>query len=164
MKSNTEFKEEIEEVRDDLTKSGRERTGKNPNPGHALRHMLAKWSEEPHYSQADLEKYRNELWISLEEFERYLKQKEFGMEIELKNTKIQYRTRVDGLRAQASMRIEALESALIETKLKLQRERERADMTLAEMESRLLNQYMNAQDDSMERMTNMEATLNDPKF
>ena len=86
------------------------------------------------------------------------------MEIELKNTKIQYRTRVDGLRAQASMWIEALESALIETKLKLQRERERADMTLAELESRMLNQYMDAQDDSMERMMNMDATLNDPKF
>lgn len=62
------------------------------------------------------------------------------------------------------MRIEALESALIETKLKLQRERERADMTLAELESRMLNQYMDAQDDSMERMMNMDATLNDPKF
>jgi len=41
------------------------------------------------------------------------------MEIELKNAKIQYRTRVDGIRAQTSMRIEALESALIETKIKL---------------------------------------------
>ena len=37
-------------------------------------------------------------------------------------------------------------------------------MTLAELESRMLNQYMDAQDDSMERMMNMDATLNDPKF
>ena len=37
------------------------------------------------------------------------------------------------------MRIEALESALIETKIKYQRERDRAEMRLAEMESQLLN-------------------------
>ena len=61
------------------------------------------------------------------------------MELELKNLKIQYRTRVDGIRAQTSMKIEALEAALIETKLKLNRERERAEMQLAEMESRVYN-------------------------
>ena len=37
------------------------------------------------------------------------------------------------------MKIEALEAALIETKLKLNRERERAEMQLAEMESRVYN-------------------------
>ena len=41
------------------------------------------------------------------------------MEIELQNLKIANRTRIDGMRAQASFRIEALEAALIETKLKL---------------------------------------------
>ena len=73
MESNGEFTEEIEEVRENLAKSGNERTGKNPNPGLALKQLLAKWSEEPHYTQSDLNKYRNELWISLEEFERFLK-------------------------------------------------------------------------------------------
>ena len=41
------------------------------------------------------------------------------MELENKNMKMAFRTRVDGIRAQTSFRIEALESALIETKLKL---------------------------------------------
>ena len=37
------------------------------------------------------------------------------------------------------MKIHQLESALIETKLKLRRERERADMEIAEYQSSLLN-------------------------
>ncbi len=86
------------------------------------------------------------------------------MEIELKNLKIQYRTRVDGIRSQTSMRIEALESALIETKIRYQREMERAQMQLAEMESRLLNQSINDEGGQLERVANIEATLNDPQF
>ena len=42
------------------------------------------------------------------------------------------------------MKIEALESALIETKLKLSRERERAEMQLNEIESRAYNNYLDA--------------------
>lgn len=37
------------------------------------------------------------------------------------------------------MQIEALESALIETKIKYSREQERSDMRLAEMESQVFN-------------------------
>jgi hypothetical protein len=38
MESNNEFKEQIEGIEDELTKSGIEKAGKNP--GHALKHML----------------------------------------------------------------------------------------------------------------------------
>ena len=78
------------------------------------------------------------------------------MELENKTMKRAYRTRVDGIRAQTSFRIEALESALIETKLKLMRERERSDMRLAEMESRLFNQAMNTSTDELERVLNVD--------
>ena len=61
------------------------------------------------------------------------------MKLELELRKEQFQTRVDGIRAATSLRIEALESALIETKLKYQKERERAEMRLSEMESQLLN-------------------------
>ena len=57
------------------------------------------------------------------------------MRMELALSKERFRTRVDGIRAQAALRIEALESALIETKIKYQREANRAEMRLAEMES-----------------------------
>ena len=60
---------------------------------------------------------------------------------------MRFRNRVDGVRAQTSMRIEALESALIETKLKLNRERERAEMRLSEMESRMFNMQLDIKGD-----------------
>ena len=125
--------------------------------------MLQKWSDEPVFSQEDLDAHRNELWLSLEEFEKYLREQETALELENKNLKIQYRTRVDGIRAQTSMRIEALESALIECKLRMSRDRERADMQLAEMESRLFNQHMDAKSSAqMERVKDLETTMADP--
>lgn len=50
-----------------------------------------------------------------------------------------YEDRLKDVKVKASMRIEALERALNELKLKRVKERERAEMTIAEMESRLLN-------------------------
>ena len=73
-------------------------------------------------------KYAGELWLTAQEFEKELRETEFALELENKHLKRQFTTRVDGVRAQTSMRIEALESALIETKLKMARERERAEM------------------------------------
>ena len=162
LETNDEFKEQIADIEEDLTKSGIEKAGKNP--GNAIKHLLAKWADEPIYTQEQMEKYRNELWMSLEDFENFLSEQEFSLQIELKNAKIQYRTRVDGIRAQTSMRIEALESALIETKLRYQRERERADMQLAEMESRLLNSYMDNSDEAIERVVKIETNMSNPEF
>lgn len=61
------------------------------------------------------------------------------MKIELKEKKAAFVTRVDAIRNNASFRIQALETALLETKIKYKREMERAEMKLAEMESNLLN-------------------------
>ena len=60
--------------------------------------------------------------------------------------KFQYQSRTDGIRAHASLRIEALESALIETKLKYMNELERAEMRLAEMESKMMNSIKTEQE------------------
>ena len=49
---------------------------------------------------------------------------------------------MDGIRAQTSLRIEALEAALTECKISMIRERERAEQQLAEMESTVYNQYI----------------------
>ena len=61
------------------------------------------------------------------------------MQIELKLKKAAFVTRVDAIRNHASFRIQALESALVETKMKYKREAERAEMKLSEIESHLLN-------------------------
>lgn len=132
------FQEELELVEQDFVKSSKLKTSKNP--GAAIKSLLTKWADEPVYSMEDNAKFSKELWMCLEEFEQFLKEQNFGMELENKNLKMAFRSRVDGIRAQASFRIEALESALIETKLKLMRERERTDMRLAEMESTMFNQ------------------------
>lgn len=124
--------------------------------------MLTKWSEEPIFTTEDNEKFQKELWLSLAQFEQFLKEQNFGIELENKALKKSFRTRVDGIRAQTSFRIEALESALTEVKLKLMRERERADMRLAEMESVLFNQHMDVSTDELERVTLAETTLADP--
>lgn len=50
-----------------------------------------------------------------------------------------FNSRVDGIRKTTSFRIEALESALSQSKLKYAREMERAQMYAADMESYLLN-------------------------
>ena len=105
--------------------------------------MMERWSEEHVYSNNELKKYATELALSLQEFERELKEQQYGQEIELTKAKQQYMTRIDGVRNQAAMRIEALESALIETKLKYKRELDRAEMIRAEMESNLYNIHLN---------------------
>ena len=53
-------------------------------------------------------------------------------------------TRIDGVRAQAAMRIEALETALIETKLKYKRDLDRLEMEKGEIESTVFNKHSNA--------------------
>ena len=91
------------------------------------------------YTQEEMDAYANELWLTAERFQEQLEKEENAMRMELRLRTAQFNTRVDGIRAQASFKIEALESALIETKIKYQREMERAEMKLAEMESQMLN-------------------------
>jgi len=63
-------------------------------------------------------------------------------EMEIMKKKSVYESRVDGVRKAAAFRIDALETALNETKLKLARERERSEMLLSEMESFYLSKWV----------------------
>ena len=95
--TNDAFRDELDEIEQDLIKSSEKKQGKNP--GIALRNLFTKWADEPYYTQEEFNKYKNELWMSLQQFEEYLREQEYSMEIENRNLKIQYRTRVDGIRA-----------------------------------------------------------------
>lgn len=135
--NNNDMKHDVEHCVKDLEEL--EKKKKSENPGLAVNQMLQKMADEPVYTAEDLRNYASELWLTAEKFEEQLKQEQYGMKLELELRKEQFQTRVDGIRAATSLRIEALETALIETKLKYQKERERAEMRLSEMESQLLN-------------------------
>ena len=59
--------QEVNEIEADLTKTALEKAGKNP--GIAMRNLLQKWANEPVHTKKELDEYRNELWLSLQEFE-----------------------------------------------------------------------------------------------
>lgn len=142
--NNVEIKEELDDAEKDLETL--EEKKKTKNPGVAVKHMLSKMAAEHVYTQEEMDAYANELWLTAERFQEQLEKEENAMRMELRLRTAQFNTRVDGIRAQASFKIEALESALIETKIKYQREMERAEMKLAEMESQMLNKIKTDED------------------
>ena len=157
---NDEFTDELEDIANELRDNHRARAGKYP--GKAITHMMQKWSDEPHHTPDQLNKYMFEPIMELEEIERYLKNQETGLQIELKEKEKQFRCRVDGVRNLAQMRIEALESALIETKISRARDCERAEMRLAEMESTMFNAAVKSDDN--QRVDDILTAINDPTF
>ena len=102
--------------------------------------------------------------MTLAQYEVYLKEQQLGMAAEMIANKNSYRNRVDGIRAHTSFRIEALESALIETKLKYQRESERAEMQLCEMESKQMNMLEDPKENGLKRVTDIEASIAEEAF
>ena len=100
--------------------------------------------------------------MNIVEIEKFIKCQQTGLQIELKEKEKQYRCRVDGVRNHTQMQIAALESALIETKIKLARERERAEMRQAEMESTLYNAALKS--DEAQRVEDILQAINDPTF
>lgn len=61
------------------------------------------------------------------------------MKMELIRKESAFVARVDQIRSNTAFQIQALETALLETKIKYRREVERTEMKLAEMESHFLN-------------------------
>ena len=62
------------------------------------------------------------------------------------------------------MRIEALENALIETKLKYMNELERAEMRLAEMESKMMNSIKTDQEIEKNLKESLQSIEEEPDF
>lgn len=61
------FVECLQEIESEFRDADREKTGKNP--GQAIKNMLSKWADEPIHTPDQFGKYRNELWVSLEQYE-----------------------------------------------------------------------------------------------
>ena len=134
---NEAFTERLDDIENELRDTARERRGKNP--GQKVLNILEKWEREEVTPPDKFHKWLMQPVMEWPDIEEWIKNQRTGLHMELEMKEKQYRCRVDGIRNHTSMRIEALESALIETKLKLNRERERAEMRQAEMESTLYN-------------------------
>jgi len=108
-------------------------------PGEAVNQLLSKWADEKVETPIEFNNFVMGLWKSKERFERELRQEELGLHMEQKLFKNEYLNRTRSIRNSASFRIDALESALIETKIKCQLEVDRMSMVMAEIESTYLN-------------------------
>ena len=140
---NEAFTERLDDIEGEMTKTSRERRGKNP--GYGVKKHLEILDAQPVHKPDEFHKMLMEPVMEWPQVEEWIKNQRTGLHMELDMKEKQYRCRVDGIRNHTSMRIEALESALIETKLKLHRERERAEQYQNEMESTLYNQSLNSE-------------------
>lgn len=101
--------------------------------------MMKFWGEEPVRSDRDIEILANELWKSKEQFEAELREEHDKRDYAMEALRKKERMKAQYLKEQCMFRMQAMESALIQTKTKCQLDCERAYMIQAEMESKMLN-------------------------
>lgn len=77
--------------------------------------------------------------MSLKEYEESIKAQELGLQLDLNQQVKQHHIRIERLKNQCSFRIEAMETAMAELKLRTQLQVEQAMMHSAELESRIMN-------------------------
>ena len=88
-------------------------------PGEKIKEELKAWDDEERFEADDIDLWGKEYWQTLRDFERELKKEEKGYEIAYKNLKKRNIIQMNNFRNAACMRMEILETSLIETKLKL---------------------------------------------
>jgi hypothetical protein len=101
--------------------------------------MMKFWGEEPVHSDRHIEILANELWKSKEQFENELREEQDRRDYAMESLRIKERTKAQYLKEQCMFRMQAVESAMTQVKIKCQLDCERAYMTQAEMESKMLN-------------------------
>lgn len=136
--------EEIKDIERDLLMLERKKTeaGAPVIPGKKIQELVQKWHSDLKRSSTtedEMKKFNNELGLSLQEFEIELRRMETGQRLEHKRMVRLYDGKMTQMQQKTSMRIEALESALLQTKIKTNREKEHLNMYIGEMESRLLS-------------------------
>ena len=111
-------------------------------PGKKIQEFVEHWDNllmANQYDDIEIFNYQNVLPKTLKEFERDLAASDTGHKIFIRNQKKMYECRIQHLKEKTNTKIEALEQALMKEKFQRRKDRERAQMTIAEMESRLLN-------------------------
>eukprot|EP00347_Sterkiella_histriomuscorum_P013592 403364126 len=139
----------IEEINHDMEQSiaifmaDSEQTSiENKQPGNKIQNMLESWEAEIKnkcWSKDELENYAGELWLTADQFEKDLQDDVKGFDLEKQMIIKFYRQRIDQQKLKTGMFIEALETALTETKIYLGNELEQAQMTINDYESKIFN-------------------------
>ena len=108
-------------------------------PGDEINRMMEKWGSEHLYEPEEIIEYADCLWISLKEYEKQLRKEEKGFQIIAERKIKKYTNTLERYKNVTSGRIEALESALIQTKLINRRECDRISLHSADIESKLMS-------------------------
>ncbi|CDW79813.1 UNKNOWN [Stylonychia lemnae] len=107
-------------------------------PGEAMQEMLEKWDGEEVQNEEEIQKYAGELWVSLEEYEKQLKEEIKGHQLHYNKLETLLNCRIRSYKLKTCFRIDALELALSEYKQNAMKTQEQYQMMLSDAESRLL--------------------------
>jgi chromosome segregation ATPase len=117
--NRTEFVQDVvtfEKEYDILEKEARDL---NPLPPLTkITDMLERWSREPVHSQEDLKRFANELWVSLDDYEREMRDQVNGHQIILAIKEHKFMTNIEWLKNKFGFYLELYEQSFIEVKLK----------------------------------------------
>ena len=101
--------------------------------------------------------------MTFQNFDEMMQDREALLKQEIKLMNKRHRCRLEGIRNQAAMQIEALESALIETKIRYSRELDRVNMKLNDLTSRKQNNEWEASQ-ADDRVAWFKKVVNDLAF
>ena len=82
--NNLDLRNDVAEIEGDLERLEAANPGQRAGcsvPGEKVDRLLKEWADEDVYADEDMKKYTAELWVSLEEFEKQLKNEERGQSI-----------------------------------------------------------------------------------
>lgn len=111
----------------------------NNHPLHKLHELLERWSREDVMTDEGLAKFAGELWMTVAEFEKDLKESLKGHEIILSMKEYKFSSHIDWIKNKFGFYIDYYETTMNELKLKQMRNMDRIMMQMSDLESRLMN-------------------------
>ncbi|CDW90671.1 UNKNOWN [Stylonychia lemnae] len=138
MEDNTnEMAQDVEKFEQDFKQL--EEQKETNHPLAKLQDLLDRWSKEDLKTEDEIQKFAGELWVTVSEFEKDLKESLKGHEIILAMKDHKYTTHIDWIKNKFGFYIDYYETTMNELKLRNNREMDRQMMQLADIESRLFN-------------------------
>ena len=137
MEDNTDaMAQDVEKFQKDV--EDLEKTKETNHPLQKLTDLLDRWSRDEPHTQEDIIKFASELWMTLAEYEKDLKESVKGHEIILAMKEYKYSTHLDWIKNKLGFYMDLYETVMNESKLRQRRDMERVMMSMSDLESRLL--------------------------